>query len=264
MKQIDEFVNSIYADFSGKEAKEMKEEMRSHLLEAVEELKEEGYSEEEAASIALERFGDERQMTRGLLTMFKQQKTFAKWVFRVSLVFLVMGLIVSSALLLRDNKYDETFELMVKLAQEYNNQGEFTAEDKKELQTLIDREPKLFDNISFFSVIKKTDEPDKELMKGKSDVVHAYKYETLFVYGEKDSGDPQSGLMRQGAIDEENPRVVPEDYVWYVEWQYKEYGYKKYEPLYYVFFVVSAVLVVLWGVINIYHRTRIMLYEKIA
>lgn len=35
MKQIDEFVDSIYANVSGKEAKELKEEMHSHLIEAV-------------------------------------------------------------------------------------------------------------------------------------------------------------------------------------------------------------------------------------
>ena len=39
MKQIDEFVNSVYAHVDGKEAKELKQEMRSHLVETVERVK---------------------------------------------------------------------------------------------------------------------------------------------------------------------------------------------------------------------------------
>ena len=50
MKQIDEFVNSVYQHVGGnkKEIQELKAEMKSHLLEAVHELKTEGKSEQEA------------------------------------------------------------------------------------------------------------------------------------------------------------------------------------------------------------------------
>ncbi|WP_423251548.1 permease prefix domain 1-containing protein, partial [Priestia megaterium] len=52
MKKINQFVDSIYSDVSGKEAEEMKEEMRTHLIETVEDLKLEGKSEKEAIEIA--------------------------------------------------------------------------------------------------------------------------------------------------------------------------------------------------------------------
>ncbi|WP_276316373.1 permease prefix domain 1-containing protein, partial [Paenibacillus artemisiicola] len=46
MKRIEEFITSVYAHVKDKEANELKTEMRTHLLEAVEELKAEGKSEE--------------------------------------------------------------------------------------------------------------------------------------------------------------------------------------------------------------------------
>jgi ABC-type multidrug transport system fused ATPase/permease subunit len=92
MKKIDEYVSSIYADVSGKEANEMKEEMRTHLIEAVEELKGEGKSEEEAIDIALKRFGDEKQITKGLFSFFKLQNKIVKKLNLISLICLIIGL----------------------------------------------------------------------------------------------------------------------------------------------------------------------------
>jgi cytochrome c-type biogenesis protein CcmH/NrfF len=106
MKQIDEFVNSIYADVSGKEAKEMKEEMRSHLVESVEELKAEGKSEQEAISFAISRFGDEKQITKGLFGIFKAQNKVVKNLFRVALICLVIGLGILIGLIVRDKTID--------------------------------------------------------------------------------------------------------------------------------------------------------------
>ncbi|MCA1030337.1 permease prefix domain 1-containing protein [Bacillus timonensis] len=92
MKQIDEFVNSIYAHVSGKEAKELKQEMRSHLVETVEELKAEGNTEKEAISIAIERFGDERQITKGLFDFFKIQNKVVKTLNISALICLLIGI----------------------------------------------------------------------------------------------------------------------------------------------------------------------------
>ena len=103
MKQIDEFVNSIYSDVSGKEAEELKQEMRSHLLEAVSELKAEGKSEKEAVDIAISRFGDEKQITRGLFNLFKSQNNVIKNLFRTSMLALFFGLIVLIGLIWGEN-----------------------------------------------------------------------------------------------------------------------------------------------------------------
>ena len=78
MKQIDKYVNSIYKDVAGdkQEIEDLRQEMRSHLLEAVEELKVKGKTEEEAIRIAIENFGGKKQIVKGLSEFFKVQKKF--------------------------------------------------------------------------------------------------------------------------------------------------------------------------------------------
>ena len=77
MKKIEEFVNSIYRNVDGnkEEINELKQEgMRTHLLESVHDLKQEGKSEEEAIRIAIENFGEKKQITKGLYEFFNAQK----------------------------------------------------------------------------------------------------------------------------------------------------------------------------------------------
>ncbi|WP_160672935.1 permease prefix domain 1-containing protein [Clostridium sp. C8-1-8] len=60
MKEIDNYINSIYknADDDFEEIEEIKNDMRQHLIETVEELKREGKGEAESIKIAIERFGE--------------------------------------------------------------------------------------------------------------------------------------------------------------------------------------------------------------
>ena len=91
MKQIEVFVDSVYQNVGGnkKEIKELKAEMKNHLLEAVHELKKEGKLEQEAIDIAIDRFGGEKEMRSVVGQLFKTQKTFAKWVLYLALVVLL-------------------------------------------------------------------------------------------------------------------------------------------------------------------------------
>lgn len=93
MKQIDKYVNSIYRDVAGEkqEIEDLKQEMRSHLVEAVEELKAKGKTEEEAIRIAIENFGGKNQIVKGLSEFFKVQKKFTNYVISFALIFLVLG-----------------------------------------------------------------------------------------------------------------------------------------------------------------------------
>ncbi|UYY98269.1 permease prefix domain 1-containing protein [Peribacillus frigoritolerans] len=234
MKGIDEYVHSLYANVGGKEAKELKQEMRSHLIEAVEELKAKGIKESEAISIALERFGDEKQIKSGLLTMFKSQKKFAKWLFRSAFIFLLIGFVVSISLYMKDNKYIETSDLMAHVVETFDTKGNFTPEDEQALKDMVDRNSRYFENISYFALVKNTEEQGKKTS------------EQLFVHGREGTGEfGENGLMKQGIAGEDT---------WHVEWEYETYDYLKYEPYYYVFFAISVVLFVLWGVVNFYHR----------
>jgi len=77
MKSIEEFVDSLYKGVDGKpkEISDFKEEMKSHLIETVNELKSEGKTEEESLEIAFKRFGDSGVITNGLFKLFHRQRS---------------------------------------------------------------------------------------------------------------------------------------------------------------------------------------------
>ncbi|WP_315167924.1 permease prefix domain 1-containing protein [Metaclostridioides mangenotii] len=56
MKAIDEYLNQLYKNSKNEEVLELKEEMREHLFESVNELINEGFSEDEAIKKAIIRF----------------------------------------------------------------------------------------------------------------------------------------------------------------------------------------------------------------
>ena len=95
MKRIDKYVNSIYKDVVGdkQEIEDLRQEMRSHLIEAVEELKANGKTEEEAIRIAIDNFGGKSQIVKGLSEFFKVQKKFSNFVLSFALIFFIFGTI---------------------------------------------------------------------------------------------------------------------------------------------------------------------------
>lgn len=96
MKQVDAFVDSVYHNIgrNNNEVEELKAEMKSHLLEAVYDLKLEGKTEQEAIEIAIERFGGEKEMRVIVGQLFQAQKVFAKWVLKTSLITLLITIII--------------------------------------------------------------------------------------------------------------------------------------------------------------------------
>ncbi|MCC3866346.1 permease prefix domain 1-containing protein [Terrisporobacter petrolearius] len=72
MKQIDEYLDSLYKEDKSKETISLKLEMKEHLLESVKELKDEGYSQEEAIEISIDRFDGGIEMEDELQGIIKQ------------------------------------------------------------------------------------------------------------------------------------------------------------------------------------------------
>lgn len=93
MKEIEVFVDSVYRNVDGnkEEVQELKSEMRSHLMEAVHDLKNHGKTEEEAIRIAIENFGDKKQIVKGLSEFFNVQKQFTLSVLVISLISFIIG-----------------------------------------------------------------------------------------------------------------------------------------------------------------------------
>ncbi|MCG3086665.1 permease prefix domain 1-containing protein [Sporosarcina cyprini] len=136
MKQIEQLGNSLFAHLSRKEAKELKQELRSHLLVTVRELKEEGESEQEAFALAIDRFKAEN---KGPLTKFQLQKQFAKWLLCSAILLVLVGLFFAANLFMRDKSYGEITALMEHLGQIYLTKDDFTFEDELALQEGIQR-----------------------------------------------------------------------------------------------------------------------------
>ncbi|QTD40249.1 permease prefix domain 1-containing protein [Sporosarcina sp. Te-1] len=224
MKQIDQLGNSIFARLCRKEGKKLKQELRSHLLVTVRDLKEDGKSEQEAFTLAIDRFKAEN---KGPLTKFQLQKKFAKWLLCSAILLVLVGLFFAANLFMRDKSYGETTAMMEHLGQIYLTKDDFTFEDKLALQEVVQRNSKWFDNISYFAFRKEAE------AEGTS--------EKLFSQGIEGIGE--SRMMK---INYNNHR--------YVEWEYKTYDYMQNGYLYYIFLVISSVIFILWGAVRIYNR----------
>ncbi|MBB4826822.1 hypothetical protein HNO89_004104 [Sporosarcina luteola] len=224
MKQIEQLGNSIFSHLSRKEAQELKQEMRSHVLVTVRELKEEGKSEPEAFTLAIDRF---RAENKGPLEKFQLQKRFAKWLLCSAILLVLVGLFFAANLFMRDKSYGETTALMEHLGQIYLTKDDFTFEDELALQEGIQRNSKWFENISYFALIK---ESESEGKIGK--------------------------LLSQGTEGIGESRMMKINYKdhGYVEWEYKTYDYMQNGYLYYIFFVISCVIFILWGAVRVYNR----------
>lgn len=91
MREIDNYIDSLYKNIDGisKENKEIKETMRTHLIESVEELKLEGFSEKESVKIALERFGEINEIRGELKTVVEIGVKPLLYTVGISLIILI-------------------------------------------------------------------------------------------------------------------------------------------------------------------------------
>lgn len=105
MERIDRYVNSICRHVGGNKVKieTLKEEMKNHLLQMVEELKSQGNTEDESISIALENFGDETQIENELLDTFKFENKIAKVALFTALIFFLIAIISAAAYIFKTN-----------------------------------------------------------------------------------------------------------------------------------------------------------------
>ncbi|MGG3915824.1 permease prefix domain 1-containing protein [Rossellomorea vietnamensis] len=141
MRQIDTYVDSVYENIGGnrKEIQELKAEMKSHLMEAVHELKAEGMHEQEAIDTAIERFGGEQEMRSIVGQLFKAQKSFAKWVLYLALAVLIFtvsgfGYVWS----IEEENALENAEIATQVAYVLENKTSLTNEMQVKIDSLIE------------------------------------------------------------------------------------------------------------------------------
>ncbi|SEO12829.1 hypothetical protein SAMN04487895_10590 [Paenibacillus sophorae] len=141
MKQIETFVDSVYQNAGGnkKEINELKAEMRSHLLEAVHELKIEGKSEQEAVQLAIERFGGEQEMRFEISQLYHKQRLFAKGVLFAAITVLIVAIFSFQFLYQRDylSSNDFPHRINEKIIDSLKDHESITEEVKKEVESIV-------------------------------------------------------------------------------------------------------------------------------
>lgn len=95
MGKLDEYINLICKNLKGndEEIAIMKQEMKNHLLQSVEEIKSQGKSQEESIKIAIDRFGEVDILKNQLKEIYNVQKSFSKKILNIAVVLLFIGII---------------------------------------------------------------------------------------------------------------------------------------------------------------------------
>lgn len=170
---IDEFVDSLYNGINGseKEIKDFKEEMKSHLVETVNELKDEGKTEEESLKIAYERFGERKIINNGLFKLFNKQKQFIRILLVSAIVFLLIGVTSYIFISQKDLKFQSEQKILTQgVLDSIGNENNATNDTKVQIQNLV----KKYDYINYIALFKVSDNSEfKEAIK-KDDTMNIY------------------------------------------------------------------------------------------
>lgn len=95
MDKLDKYINSVCKNLKGnnEEIIIMKQELKNHLLQSVEDLKAQGKSQEESIDIAIDRFGEIDILKKQLKEVYNVQKSFSRRIFNIALVLLIIGIV---------------------------------------------------------------------------------------------------------------------------------------------------------------------------
>ena len=95
MKRIDEYVSAVYKSFddNDEETKILIEETKAHLYDEVEDLKKQGFSEEESIKKAISNFGKEKSVVNELKGTLYRKDRFSKIFLRIALIVFCIGIL---------------------------------------------------------------------------------------------------------------------------------------------------------------------------
>lgn len=95
MKKIDDYINNIYKDFdeNDKETKILIEETKAHLYDEVEDLKKQGFNEEESIKQAIFNFGKEKSVAKELKDTLYRKDKFSKIFLWIALIVFCIGIL---------------------------------------------------------------------------------------------------------------------------------------------------------------------------
>ena len=94
---IDEYIKSLYKGDKSKEVKELKEELREHLILSASELSSQGYDNEKSQNIAIEKFDGGGDMIKELYSCLSVHKSILKNITKtIGLVAIICFILVAS------------------------------------------------------------------------------------------------------------------------------------------------------------------------
>ncbi|WP_186672914.1 permease prefix domain 1-containing protein [Sporosarcina sp. BP05] len=242
MKQIEAFVDSVYQNVGGnkkeiQELNELKAEMKSHLLEAVHELKKEGKSEQEAIEIAIGRFGGEKEMRSVVGQLSKAQKTFAKWVLYTAIASLLISILIFSIVKpIEKSKLDQSNQIASQILKKLGDNERIPSKLETDIQEIVQSSGRII-GISIYD--------HEKLISTNAYVEPIYSYREEFLLNVWNS----TGFPIINGYSESNN-------TWHVNIESESY-----EGAAIIFLLVGIgvywTLFTIWATINAYHHRRL-------
>lgn len=209
IKRIDRYLNKVYKRGNTKKIRDLKYEMKQHLLELVKELKNEGYSESEAIELALHRFGDKNSLKKDLTYFFK----YPKRLFVLKILVLLGIILCLLALFTNDIGYGYDFK-------KYANLEEFSLNIEIPLKECdIDNiDDYINKHIRYLRVFEISDQSDRNLdldtlqtLTSKKEI-DSKKLKLIYSYGDFDT----SSYLKAIVYNDDIP-------MWYIQYMTNDF-----------------------------------------
>lgn len=93
MDKLDRYINSVCKNLKGRneEIIVIRQEMKNHLLQSIEELKKQGKSQDESIDIAINRFGQVDILKKQLRQVYTIEKSFSRKINNMAFILLIIG-----------------------------------------------------------------------------------------------------------------------------------------------------------------------------
>jgi hypothetical protein len=241
LRQIDAFIDSVYQHFDGnkEEIKELKIEMKNHLLEAVNELKLEGKTDTEAVKIAIERFGGEKEIRTVIGQLFDVQKQFARWLLYCATFFLALSLLIFGIIMLIEiNNQNERQQINTEIFMILSDVGNSISKEKQDKIHSLIQGTNQVSKVEIYNIKNKTD-VFNYLNKAKPEFQYERKIwapKTRFI-----------DLWREGNGDDK----------WFIFVTYRSMDNLA-SLILLLGIAFSLPLFSIWGIINVYHKKSLI------
>jgi len=257
MKKIEEYINFICKNTRGtkKEIEELKQEMRSHLTQTVQELIADGKTEQESIELAIGRFGEKNQIQGELAKIFTFQKKLTKVILSFALIFFVLGL--SSIIL--DVMDNQRINISAPIfAEESNKISDVVKTNNLDLldKTVRDLLSATDNKITYVVLGKFPDNLDPKSLPISNTTRPKYQGEIEYQYPENIQNIQESGIIASGVT-----IMSGSELKYYLEIGSKDYAISKKFPFAAIvgigFCMLYWVLFGIWATINAYHTKRL-------